>query len=331
MIKSMKKTDCLSRNNTVAIKGLLALVVFICHLPSYLGLLSDSILGRMIGCLGSPAVGIFFFLSGYGLFFRFQVNADYLTTFWKHKIVPFVLNYLLLLCLYIFAFFLAGEDIIWWRLVQSFLLGGYVQNGWYLQVQFWLYVIFWCVYRRSMPTKQKNTVILIIILLFYVFGISLNLQGTFYISTILFWVGLIWGRNRGRINVWIERHCRLSLFLGFSCLLFGTVCIVFRGLISKYAILGYIVTTFSDVMICVGFVLMINYITVDCPLTRILGKYSFEIYVLQGLSFLLFSRVCFQNVYINCVLSFLLTCVFSFFLHPFFSGMYIKCRALNNS
>lgn len=112
MVNPVRDNNYLSLHNTVALRGILALAVFICHLPSYLGLFANTLFGRMIVCLGSPAVGIFFFLSGYGLCQSFSKNGTtYIKTFWKHRILPFAFNYLLVLCVYILVHLLANENI----------------------------------------------------------------------------------------------------------------------------------------------------------------------------------------------------------------------------
>ena len=57
----------LSKERTVALRGILALMVLICHLHARVELFSNSILGTLFASFGYLAVAVFFFLSGYGL------------------------------------------------------------------------------------------------------------------------------------------------------------------------------------------------------------------------------------------------------------------------
>ena len=66
--------DYLSRNTTNSLKGVMALMVLLCHLHGRVQLFSNSILGTLFTAFGYLAVSGFFFLSGYGLFLTMYRN-----------------------------------------------------------------------------------------------------------------------------------------------------------------------------------------------------------------------------------------------------------------
>lgn len=175
---------------------------------------------------------------------------------------------------------------------------------------------------------MKNTVILTVVVIYYFYGFWQNIQGTFYITTVLFWVGLAWAENEDRIVERIGSHERISLYSGILYIVVGATCIVIRGAIVQNNLVGAFVTTFSDILICTGYLLSINHVAIDTPLTQLLGRYSYEIYVFQGISFIVFTKIIALNVYINCGLSFGLTCILSLIFHPLFTQVNKKCKAL---
>ena len=64
--------DFLSKENTLWLHGVLAICVFACHIPSYLGLWTGTALGSILQSFGGWAVALFFFLSGFGLFSSYE-------------------------------------------------------------------------------------------------------------------------------------------------------------------------------------------------------------------------------------------------------------------
>lgn len=269
----------LSKDNTNALKGLLAIVVFVCHLPSYLGLFSDQLAGSLLVCFGSPAVGLYFFLSGYGVTISFKNREGYLKGFWRRRILPFSINYLFVLCLYVLLNIAVGKHIDGNMLLKSFVLGGYVLNGWYIQIQFWLYVTFFFVYSLRLNTRWKNSIVLITLVAYYAFGVAIKIQGTYYISVLLFWLGLVWAENNETINRCLDEHKVAGLPIGIGMTGIGVLLIVIRSFTTSF-FFGRMVTTLSDMMFCIGTLIFIRYFPVRCLLTDQLGIYSFEIYVL---------------------------------------------------
>ncbi len=61
MIVNKKGYDYLSKENILWLHGILAILIFISHIPNYLGLWTGSALGSVMQSFGGWCVGLFFF------------------------------------------------------------------------------------------------------------------------------------------------------------------------------------------------------------------------------------------------------------------------------
>ena len=137
----------LDRNTSTSFKGILAILILLCHLHARVELFTHSILGTLFTALGYLCVGAFFFLSGYGLN-ESLTKQDYLAAFPRRKLLPFFLVCCFTVALYVLRDLLVGSSIQPKAVLQSFLFGKtVVDHGWYLQAQLLFYIIFYLIYR----------------------------------------------------------------------------------------------------------------------------------------------------------------------------------------
>lgn len=108
-------TDC--------VKGYMCICVLIHHLYQYSGFFSHSYFGHFLQMLGYWAVGVFLFISGYGLMFSYTHKEGYLKTFFKKRFLPLYFSYAIMVILY-FAVF--PENFSLEYALKSFLWGGTV-------------------------------------------------------------------------------------------------------------------------------------------------------------------------------------------------------------
>ena len=146
-LKEYKKLDVLSRENMDCLKGIFAVCVLIHHLFQYSGLFRRTILGSILQLLGSWSVAIFFFFSGYGLLVSYKKSGEnYIKKFFKNKIIPFYTIICLLIVIYLVENIILGKVVTTLQIIKSFSFGGtIIGNGWYLQVQLLLYVLFYII------------------------------------------------------------------------------------------------------------------------------------------------------------------------------------------
>ena len=91
--------EILSRYATTCMRGILALVILVHHLFQYSHVDLGFFLDHTLQAAGYLAVGMFYFLSGYGLA-RSSRKGDYLQRFFKRRFIPLYAFYVFLIIVY---------------------------------------------------------------------------------------------------------------------------------------------------------------------------------------------------------------------------------------
>lgn len=139
--------EYLSLDTTNCLKGICAVCVVIHHLYQQTDIAKEHIIGKFLQSLGFLAVAVFFFLSGYGLVVSVKrKGTDYIRAFPIKRIVPFYINNVILIFVYVLLFTTVKGGVSHQEFIQSFFWGGtVVKNGWYLQVILMFYISFYSV------------------------------------------------------------------------------------------------------------------------------------------------------------------------------------------
>lgn len=284
--------DFISKENTLWFHGFLAVLVFISHIPSYLSIWSGSIIGSILQSFGSWCVGCFFFLSGYGLYISYKKKGEsYLRNFIKNRILPLYVKYIILLVCYILLLLVQNHQIKIMVVIQSLTFTNtYVANGWYLQVLFLFYIAFYYIFKTNFNDQNKVQIMLLFVtvyyLLFYVYSLFYE-KGYFGInSTFCFFFGIIYAYKKNSIDNNCNKHKLMFFFISLLSFFIGGIALIIR---SKIIIPKYLMTPYSTMItmsFALGALILIRYVNLNYSITRLLGKYSFEIYVLQGIGFL---------------------------------------------
>lgn len=284
----MRMKDVLSRENTDCLKGLMALAIVAGHLRNakrLMPLFENTVPGMVLTASGYLAVGVFFFLSAYGLRRQTLQKADYLETFFQRRFVPFYITYLLATALY------AALDTALFHnavtpagLMRAAVWGEpLVANGWYLQAALLLYLLYWLAYRRGGSRLTPAA-------LLAVYGaICLSVDwGLYCQSALCFGMGLYWGEYQERIAGFADKHgisCAAASFVGFCVtLLPGNLPLLPAApmMLCKMA---------SACFFTAWVVFSLRYVPINCGVTRFLGRISYEIYVIHGFFISLFEVI----------------------------------------
>lgn len=277
-----KQAYFMSKTETVSLKGIMVCMVLISHLSARVTLFSHSLLGTMFSAFGYLAVSVFFFLSGLGLYERYAHSKEaYIKTFLQKRLLPYYAMCCLTIVIYLLRDLLLTGTTDQLLLVQSFLFGGTVVDmGWYLQAQLLLYALFFLVF-RFVKKRQILWVALLTALYCGCCAVA-GLSTTWYEAVVCFPLGMLCAKHKAQI---------LS-FLGSrkSALLWGSVLLmVFLAalLLGNKQILPepvrILVKMFSTVCFVGLLIVVTAHIRTANPITGFLGKYSLEIYALQGL------------------------------------------------
>ncbi len=275
-----------------ALKGIFALAVLWCHVSLASELFLGSILSPLFGSFGYLSVSVFFFISGYGIMEQAQNKRDYLKTFPKCRILSIWVLNLFLVVVYT-AYFCVVRGILpsFVMICQSLTIGNsVVGTGWYLQVVVLFYLLFWISF--SMFSEKRALRILEYCICTYIILASFLASSTWYECSLSFLMGVIWSQNKQKIDTKIIQK---SWYKGI--LISGGIFVISFLLSAKAVLpgtLAIILRRFFKILSSPTFVLLVGIVISRMDLSNkcleFLGKYSLDIYVLQGLFLDMFKR-----------------------------------------
>lgn len=76
----------LSLENTKCLRGILTILVIICHIRGQMVFLNDTFIGSILTVISYPALVLFFFLTGFGFRESFKKKKNYRENFFKRRI-----------------------------------------------------------------------------------------------------------------------------------------------------------------------------------------------------------------------------------------------------
>ena len=323
---TQKKHDYLSQQQTVALKGLLALCVLTSHVVPASGVFSGSILNPLVASLGYLSVSVFFFLSGYGIMAQYAMKREqYLEKFLRNRILSIYLMTFFLVILYAVFHTFAGNQFPISQLLQSLTFGAtIVPNGWYLQVVTLFYLIWYLSFRFVDRSNVRSTAICVAILMYMCIA-AVFLSTTWWECSLSFLLGICWQKNKERIDEMIFAvRGRWALLLAG---VLATFCLCFLLASKRFLPLStetdFLFRMFFRVLSSALFVVLallavgcIDF--TKCSVFCFLGRYSIEIYILQGIPLHLFKTgvLAVRNgwLYVSCVV--IGTILISVMLHP---------------
>lgn len=274
--------DYLSNKSTKSLKGLLALFIIFHQISQKIttgeNFSNFEYMGRYI-------VSLFFFLSGYGLYFQYSNNPTYMENFLKKRLVRIFIPFFVFIVIYVIYRATLGEVVN----VDFFLSfwkdhSNIIYNGWFINSIIVLYVIFYVSFvgKDSKIAEYK----LVFLTLVYIFWKAYQNHGDWeYVSIMAFLLGVFWMKNRVYIDKFLEKNYFIFL-VSFSILMY-----VFRhyevimkniGITNKYVYYG-IVGNICTMVFVVYFLLLINKLNFSNKYLGFLGDISFEMYMIHGL------------------------------------------------
>ena len=274
--------DYLSNKSTKSLKGLLALLIIFHHVSQKIttgeNFSNFEYMGRYI-------VALFFFLSGYGLYFEYSNNENYMENFLRKRLVRIFIPFFVFIVIYVFYRATLGEVVnvdfflSFWRDHSNI-----VYNGWFVNSIIVLYVIFYVSFK--MKDSKSSFYMLTFLTLVYIFLKAYQNHGDWeYVSIMAFLLGIFWMKNRTSIDKYIEENYFVFL-VSFSILMY-----VFRhyeaimkniGITNKYVYYG-IVGNLCTMIFVVYFLLLTNKLNFSNKYLDFLGNISFELYMIHGL------------------------------------------------
>lgn len=306
------KSPYISLNTSAAFKGIFTVMVLLSHLKASVTLFNIGILGTALSAFGYLGVSGFFFLSGYGLCTSYRTKKEgYINTLLQRKWLPLYLINILFILLYTLRDVLCYRFVSRFKLMQSFFIfKTVVDKGWYIQVQCLLYLVFFAAFKFFKSDRLKILITFILSAVYIAVCGLLGLDSTWYETVICFGLGVLYSYTSYK-----------RIFGGLLLKIFTPVLFLIALYLGNVRLLPDVFRIFIKI-ISAGLFCCILLLTARCinfrfkPL-ELIGKYSLEIYLTQGLFLNLFhDTFVIKNeiAYILCVL--LGTLILSLALHP---------------
>ncbi len=194
------RDEVLSRYSTTCMRGILALVVLAHHLFQFSGVDLGFALNHTLQAAGYLAVGMFYFLSGYGLT-RSSRRKGYLQCFFKRRFIPLYAFYAFLVVIYAALERALSIDWTVLDLLQSLIFGNsLVYLGWYLQTLFLLYILFWVIFSTIPNDKHRLLTLTVSLAVYSLLCHACGLASTWYESVFCFPFGMLWAIGQTSID-----------------------------------------------------------------------------------------------------------------------------------
>lgn len=318
--KNIKNIDneALTLERTTMINGFFVGVVLFSHFNSYV--ITNSSIDSVyyfIFKMGQLMVTTILFYSGYGIYESIKNKKNYINNFFKNRIVKLFVSVFLSLILYIILNIIIGEEYsIKTILLSPIGLTSIGNSNWFIFATFCMYfsvLISFKIFKKD----NLSALLLCLILSFgYIILVMKFLSYSCWVNTILcFNAGMFFSYFKESILSFFKNN--YHYFLTFVLL----VIIFALATINNYNYFTYEIISLSFVLIIVLISLKVK---IGNKVLLWLGKNTFNIYILQRLSYILYQHLGLTNynVYLYFGVSVLTTFVLTYFFDKILKKVY---------
>ncbi len=315
---SFKHTNYLSLDNSTYIRGLLCLLIFLNHFSSWFD--NQGVVFYLFSHLGSFVVGIFFFLSGFGLMKAYpeEIKITFLIKRFLKLFIPYWLCELVYSAISLCFNIPLQVDVSLKNIVLSAIrMSEIVENSWYVSASLVLYIAFF-IAKKVLPRCKTSLKITVLLLVF-----SLASHCGYWTTFFAFPLGVLFCEKEKEINS--LKNGRKIVCAVISLLL---CCMAIALKYYGYNIDSSLYMNLSDFVTSVTFAALVYflfcYIHIGNRILGFLGKISYEFYLLHGLCI----RIAYKTVGIDNGIPFLLVSI-AFTIVLSYVISFISSRILN--
>lgn len=286
----MSGNEYLGRNYTNQLRGFFAVVVVYYHLA--LGIHPDGIFD-IFSNLGNYSVGVFFFLSGYGLLVQYQKKGrDYLKGFlWHRVIVSLVIPYLIFNVIYYVAYVCLGRQTTPLDMLASWINGHpLVSNSWYIIAIFYFYLVFFVSALLSGKRLWLTTGLCFVgSLAWMVICHEMGYGDWWFYSCFTLNAGMLWVLVHERVEDWFQKQFWLKEAGALvTCIVLYYAATILPQYIGMQTLIYLGCMQLSAIMFCVFVIALGMRIRFNGRCLALLGECSLELYLIHGLFMTIF-------------------------------------------
>ena len=314
-IGARREGSYLSKEQTGAVNGFFVLLVFLRHAAEGFGFGPMDRVFRVLNReLDQLIVVPFLLYSGYGMARSIAAKgAAYVRSLPRKRICKIWLHFALIVGIYAILGLILGKNYGWKRILLSFTGWDSIGNSnWYIFAMLFFYAATWLSF-TLFPRRKALAAVGVWAL---AIGYILALRGTkglwWYDTALVYPMGLTYGLAQEKIDGFLQKN-RLLPWLGAV----------------SFGLMFLLCFRYQQRLLCreamaVAFGLTIVFVTMSVPIGNpvltFLGKYTFEIYILQRIPMILLERWI-ANDYLHLALSFALTIPLAMAVHAAFQRL----------
>ncbi len=274
--------EYMSRRQTQCINGFFVLIVFIQHFKSYIKLGDyDMTYNYIANWSGQLLVVPFLFFSGYGIMLSISKKGKpYVNTILTKRFPKIWIHFALAIVLFIITNLILGKTYPPIRLMLTFLgWDGIGNSNWYIFDTLVLYILTFFSFRFVGNNRRLGLFIMSLLTSAFVITMSQFKPGYWYNTVIAYLMGMIFST--------IEPSFKKVMSSGIlNHIIFTTFGIIIISLAvnDKARLTSYEVFVLAGIVLLLALSLKVRF---GNPILEFLGKYVFEIYILQRIPMML--------------------------------------------
>ena len=285
--KSQNNENPLNKANSVALKGIFCVLIMFHHLFQNLYNNEDWFLRGLNNILGGVGVGVFFFLSAFGLVISYKKKGKpYIKQVLRKNISSLYLTYIFTNLLAFLIFWvgkLSFKDAVFKILGFNFLykFSNISPNAWFMTTIILFYLLFCIVYSIFGKDLKKSAIAMTIITIIYNLLIII-LEKTWltqlYIydrAIICFALGTLYATYYEKVNNYLSKNYVENILYSLAVIVFGIL----------------IVEDISAIGTCLLITTLLQRNCIKSKILTFLGVISFYVYILHGIIISLLKKV----------------------------------------
>lgn len=279
--------DCLSIENTQAVKGIFILMVFFSHFNSYITLSgkADAIYYKLFTFIGQAMVAMFLFYSGYGVMESVKHKGNsYISKFPKNRILATLFNFDCAVLLYLILALCLSQKITVKQVLLSFIGWKSLGNSnWYIFIILLLYLLTYIAFKIFSRCPNYVPVIALgaVTLAMVVLAKQFNIKPLHWYDTALCYV---FGMAYSLVRVRAEKLINKNIFTWIISFL------VLTGVFFVIKSRGVWLYIISNVIFAAAVLVFTMRVTFKNKILLWCGKHLFEIYILQRIPMIIFAH-----------------------------------------
>ena len=313
-IKIHRTSDAnyLSKENTLSIKGIFILMVFMSHFNAYCEFSGkyDGLYLLPFKLIGQGMVTMFLFYSGYGVMESIRKRENYVNGIPKNRMLNVLFQFDIAVLPFAILKLVLGEKITISRFVLSLIGWESLGNSnWYIFAILVLYAFTYISFKIFKKKHWAGALGVFVLTLFYIVFILLCKKGVYWCDTALCYsLGMFWSLGREKLDKIINKN------------IFVYILLVFVSVIGFFLINNAYI---RQLFLTVGIVLVTMRLEFGNKILKWCGDHLFELYILQRIPMIIFDRTGFIefNMYLSFVFSLCITVLLAILFKKYIGGL----------